>query len=213
MTVNGGVVPEQRTADLRKSYPVPKCPEPSITVRSTRLDGCFELLPSALVDARGSFTKIFHRPLWERLGLCTRFEEEYVTWSSAGTIRGLHFQVPPMQYHKVVICLRGAVLDVAVDLRRKSPTYKQHICIELSGELANGVYLPPGLAHGFCVTGQEALLYYKVSKIYSPEHDTGIRWDSAEIDWPIDAPLLAERDKRWLSLDEFDSPFILENRE
>jgi dTDP-4-dehydrorhamnose 3,5-epimerase len=205
MTSPGGVHPKHNPALC------PDCPEPALTVRELGLAGCYELLPSALGDARGSFTKVFHQPLWERLGLCTRFEEEYVTWSRAGTIRGLHFQVPPMQYHKVVLCLRGVVFDVAVDLRRDSPTYKQHVCIELSGELANAVYLPPGLAHGFCVTGQEALLYYKVSKVYSPGHDTGVRWDSAQVDWPIDAPLLAERDKSWLSMDEFHSPFVLEN--
>ena len=95
-------------------------------------------------DKRGFFAKIFHRPLWEELGLCTEFEEEYVTRSHAGTLRGMHFQVPPMQHHKVVLCLRGRAWDVAVDLRKDSPTYGEHVSVNLTDTMANALYLPAG---------------------------------------------------------------------
>ena len=184
-------------------------PRPKIEVISTKIQGCYELRPTVVDDARGCFAKIFHRPLWEELGLCTEFEEEYVTRSLPGTLRGMHFQVPPMDHHKVVLCLRGRAWDVAVDLRRDSPTYGEYISVNLTDSMANALYLPAGLAHGFCVTGAEALLYYKLSTVYSPQHDMGIHWDSAGIPWPISDPILSERDKKLTPLSEFDSPFTL----
>jgi len=182
-------------------------PKPNIQVIKTKIHGCYELRPTVIDDQRGFFAKIFHRPLWEELGLCTEFEEEYVTRSLPGTLRGLHFQVPPMHHHKVVLCLRGRAWDVAVDLRRDSPTFGEHISVNLSCTMANALYIPAGLAHGFCVTGAEALLYYKLSSVYSPAHDSGIRWDSAEIPWPISDPVLSERDKKLGSFEDFESPF------
>lgn len=184
-------------------------PRPDIEVCETNIYGCYELRPKVVEDRRGFFAKIFHRPLWEDLGLCTEFDEEYVTYSLPGTLRGLHFQMPPMHHHKVVMCVQGRAWDVAVDLRKDSPSYGQHISIDLSGTKANAVYLPAGLAHGFCVTGTEACLYYKVSTVYSPAHDAGIRWDSANIPWPIGDPVVSDRDKNLRPLAEFDSPFTL----
>jgi dTDP-4-dehydrorhamnose 3,5-epimerase len=184
-------------------------PRPNILVIKTKIHGCYELRPTVIDDQRGCFAKIFHRPLWEDLGLCTKFEEEYITCSLPGTLRGLHFQLPPMHHHKVVLCLRGEAFDVAVDLRKDSPSYGQHISVNLTCGMANALYLPAGLAHGFCVTGAESLLYYKLSSVYSPAHDTGIRWDSANIPWPISNPVLSERDKKLTPLSEFDSPFNL----
>jgi len=184
-------------------------PRPKIQVIETKIPGCFELRPTVIDDSRGFFAKIFHRPLWEELGLCTHFEEEYVTRSLPGTLRGLHFQLPPMQHHKVVLCLRGRAWDVAVDLRKDSPAYGQYISVNLSCTMANALYIPAGVAHGFCVTGAEALLYYKLSSVYSPAHDAGIRWDSANIPWPISDAVLSDRDKGLPSLADFDSPFTL----
>ncbi len=185
-------------------------PRPSIRVIETRIPGCYELQPTVVDDSRGSFAKIFHQPLWEDLGLCTEFPEEYVTRSLPGTLRGLHFQMPPMQHHKVVVCLRGRAWDVAVDLRRDSPTYGEHVSVNLTDSLANALYVPAGVAHGFCVTGAEALLYYKVSTVYSPVHDAGIRWDSCRIPWPISVPILSERDKSLPPFSAFQSPFTLD---
>lgn len=180
---------------------------PIITIIKTAISGCFELRPTMVQDTRGSFTKIFHRPLWNDLGLQTIFAEEYATYSHASTVRGLHLQLPPMAHDKVVVCLRGSAFDVAIDLRKASPTYGEHISVDLNSTKANALYLPAGVAHGFCVTGDEALLYYKQTSVYSPEHDAGIRWDSAGIAWPIDNPILSERDRQLPALKDFDSPF------
>lgn len=188
-----------------------EAPRPNIQVIETKIHGCYELRPTVLDDQRGFFAKIYHRPLWQDLGLCTHYEEEYVTRSLPGTLRGLHFQRPPMQHHKVVLCLRGRAWDVAVDLRRDSPTYGEHISVNLSCTMANALYLPAGLAHGFCVTGAEALLFYKLSSVYTPACDDGIRWDSAGIPWPISDPVLSARDQTLQSLADFDSPFTLAN--
>jgi dTDP-4-dehydrorhamnose 3,5-epimerase len=182
-------------------------PRPKIEFIPARLDGCFEIRPTVIEDRRGFFAKIFHKPLWEEHGLCTEFQEEYLTYSVRGTIRGFHFQVPPMHHAKVVLCAKGEVFDVAVDLRRGSRTYGEHAVIHLSGSASNAVYLPPGFAHGFCVTSDEALLYYKQSSVYSPTHDAGIRWDSAGIPWPISDPILSERDSLLPPLSSFESPF------
>jgi dTDP-4-dehydrorhamnose 3,5-epimerase len=188
-------------------------PRPKLQLLPTAIDGCLELRPGVMHDARGFFTKVFHRPLWTELGLCTHFAEEYVTHSVHGTVRGMHFQVPPMQHHKVVLCLHGTVLDVVLDLRANSATYGEHVCTTLSAEAANAMYLAPGLAHGFCVTSKEAMLYYKVSSAYSPVHDCGIRWDSAGVRWPVADPLISERDKNLIPLSEFASPFTIPERD
>ena len=197
------------TAAMTESLDRGRFPPPKIDLIAPRIAGCFELRPTVVDDRRGFFAKIFHRPLWEEFGLCTHFEEEYVTRSMPGTLRGLHFQTPPMEHHKVVTCLRGRAWDVAVDLRADSPTYGEHVSVDLSDARANALYLPAGVAHGFCVTGAEALLYYKVSTVYAPEHDAGIRWDSAGIPWPISDPILSDRDQKLQPLAGFRSPFTL----
>jgi dTDP-4-dehydrorhamnose 3,5-epimerase len=184
-------------------------PRPKIEFVATPLAGCFEIRPTVMDDKRGFFAKIFHKPLWQELGLCIEFDEEYLTYSVRGTLRGLHLQLPPMQHAKVVLCVKGEVFDVAVDLRKGSPTYGEHAVTRLSGAISNAVYLPPGIAHGFCVTSEEALLYYKQSSVYSPSHDAGVRWDSANIAWPISDPILSERDKVFQPLSAFESPFNL----
>jgi dTDP-4-dehydrorhamnose 3,5-epimerase len=181
---------------------------PRIEVIATAIPGCFELRPTVKRDPRGFFSKVFHRPLWRDLGLQTEFAEEYSTYSLPWTMRGLHFQTPPMEHDKVVLCLKGNAFDVAVDLRRGSPAYGRHISVNLSSMQSNALYLPAGVAHGFCVTGEECLLYYKLTSVYSPEHDAGIRWDSAGIPWPMTDPLLSERDQYLPRLEDFDSPFL-----
>ena len=191
------------TGPVEQDRPV----RPRIAVVKTRIPGCFELRPTVARDARGFFAKVFHRPLWQDLGLRTDFDEEYSTYSLPWTLRGLHFQTPPMEHDKVVLCLRGNAFDVAVDLRRGSPTYGEHVSVNLSSMQSNALYLPAGVAHGFCVTGDEALLYYKLTTVYSPEQDSGIRWDSAGIPWPITDPILSQRDSELPTLDDFESPF------
>ena len=185
---------------------------PKIAVVPTAIDGCFELRPTVIRDTRGFFAKVFHRPLWRDLGLKTEFAEEYVTHSLPWTMRGLHFQTPPMEHVKVVLCLKGNAFDVAVDLRKGSPTYGEHASVNLSSTQSNALYIPAGVAHGFCVTGEEALLLYKLTTVYSPEHDAGIRWDSAGIPWPMTDPILSGRDHQLPRLEDYDSPFEFKSR-
>ena len=184
-------------------------PRPKIQVIQTKVLGCYELRPSVVNDGRGFFAKIFHRPLWNELGLCTEFHEEYITHSHPGALRGIHFQVPPYQQDKVVLCLRGKAWDVGLDLRIDSPTYLEHAVVNLDSTTVNAMYLPAGVAHGFCATDEAALMYYKASSVYSPLHDQGIRWDSAHISWPVNDPIISERDRGLPRLDEFSTPFKL----
>jgi dTDP-4-dehydrorhamnose 3,5-epimerase len=178
-----------------------------IQIRPTAIPGCLELIPEVKPDARGRFFKTFHSDVFAAHGLETSFLEEYFSWSKAGVIRGMHFQTPPHQHTKIVTCLVGSVRDVVVDLRKDSPAFGLTIQITLSADQANMLYVPAGLAHGFGVLYDEALMHYKVSSLYSPQHDAGIHWDSLGIDWGIKNPILSERDQRFERLEAFQSPF------
>ncbi len=173
----------------------------------TALPGCIELHPPKSADRRGDFVKVFHHSAFATLGLATEFAETYYTRSKRGVIRGLHFQRPPAEHAKLVICTEGCVQDVALDLRGGSPTYGQHVEIELSAEAGNMLYLPAGLAHGFCALSDTATLLYLVSSEYSPAHDAGIAWNSADIAWAVDTPILSERDSAHPTLAQFTTPF------
>ena len=178
-----------------------------MTVREMTIPGCFEISPSISRDERGAFVKTFHQEVFQRHNLTTDWREEFYSVSSHGVLRGLHFQLPPHEHDKLVYCTAGAVLDAALDLRLGSPSYGCHILLELSAEAGNMLYLPRGLAHGFCVQSDSATLVYKVSSIHAPEHDTGILWNSAGIPWPDHNPRLSRRDARFATLANFSSPF------
>jgi dTDP-4-dehydrorhamnose 3,5-epimerase len=135
------------------------------------------------------------------------FAEQYYSVSEQNVVRGLHFQIPPHDHYKLVTCVEGEIRDVAVDLRRGSPTYGQHVAIEMSGVRGDCVYIPSGFAHGFAVRSTRALVLYNVSTVYAPTHDTGIRWDSIGIDWGLAAPLISDRDAALPTFSSFDSPF------
>lgn len=177
-------------------------------IQNTKIPGCFEILPAILKDERGFFVKTFHRDVFAEHGLTTQFAEEYYTGSHRGVLRGLHFQVPPMDHVKLVTCVAGTVLDAVVDLRIGSPWYGKHAVFELSSDKANMIYLPAGLAHGFYVLSASAVLMYKVTSVYSPAHDSGILWNSAGIPWPGTDPLISKRDGGFVRLDDFKSPFL-----
>lgn len=173
----------------------------------TRIPGCYEIHARRLVDERGTFVKTYRCDWFVALGLRTDWAEQYYSLSAPGIVRGLHFQLPPHDHAKLVYCISGRVLDIAFDLRRGSPTYGQHIRIELSAERGNLLYLPSGLAHGFCTFDEPATLVYNVTSVYQPASDTGIRWDSGGIEWPHKSPLLSERDRSFMSFADFDTPF------
>lgn len=172
------------------------------------IPGLYEIQPRILSDARGRFVKTLHREQFADLGLRSDFAEEYFSLSGPGVLRGLHFQVPPADHVKLVYCIQGQVWDVVLDLRQGSPTYLQHAVFELKAEKANMVYIPAGCAHGFCVPAGDAVLVYKVTSVYSPQHDQGILWNSAGISWPLQSPEISERDSLFPPLAEFSSPFV-----
>ncbi|MBT0653785.1 dTDP-4-dehydrorhamnose 3,5-epimerase [Geomobilimonas luticola] len=176
-------------------------------IRETAIPGCYELTPPVFRDERGLFVKTFHEEVFARHNLATRYAEEYYSLSGANVLRGLHFQLPPKDHVKLVTCVAGEVFDVVLDLRADSPTYGRFETFSLSDGRANMLYIPAGLAHGFCVTAAPALMLYKVTSVYSPEHDAGIRWDSAGIPWPIDRPVVSARDAGFVPLSAFESPF------
>tara|TARA_B100001093_G_C26774255_1_gene991589 strand:- start:416 stop:982 length:567 start_codon:yes stop_codon:yes gene_type:complete len=174
---------------------------------STKIPGCYEILPIVRKDPRGYFVKTFHSPTFKKFGLVNSFKEDYYSLSFKNVIRGLHFQLPPYDHVKLVYCISGNVKDVVVDLRIGSPTYGKHLSINLSDNKRNMIYIPRGMAHGFCTISKTSTLVYKTSTIHNPDKDTGIKWDSAGISWPNINQIISDRDKSFLSLKELNSPF------
>ncbi len=173
----------------------------------TTIVGCFELQPRVFNDERGRLVKIFHKDSFLGLNLETNFTEEYYSVSKKNVLRGLHFQNPPHDHIKCVTCISGKIFDVVVDLRTDSPTYKQYFSIELDAEKGNMLYIPKGLAHGFYVLSETAIFLNRMTTVYEPSCDTGIKWDSCGIKWPVMNPILSEKDKEMITLDKFKSPF------
>lgn len=174
------------------------------------MGGVLVLRPRAFADPRGSFTETYNRKVFAKLGIPTEFVQDNQSYSRhPGTIRGLHLQLEPHAQGKLVRVLHGRVLDVAVDLRRSSPTFKQHVAIELSGQEGTQVWIPSGFAHGFCTLEPDTEVLYKVTDYYEPTADRSIRWNDSElaIDWPY-APeevTLSDKDGRAPTLAEFEA--------
>ena len=162
----------------------------------TKLDGVVLLEPEVHGDARGFMVETFSRDAWAELGVEVEFVQHNHSRSSQGTLRGLHFQTEPGQA-KLVRCPRGRIFDVAVDLRRDSPTYGQWEGHELDDERHRQLFVPAGCAHGFAVLSDEADVAYLLSSLYDPATESGIAWDDPDVgvEWPVDEPLLSERDK------------------
>jgi dTDP-4-dehydrorhamnose 3,5-epimerase len=180
-------------------------------IEPTGIPGCFIMQARVVHDTRGSFIKTFHTPRFAELGLRTDWREEYFSISASNVVRGMHFQTPPADHTKMVFCLTGEVLDVVVDLRRGSPAYGKPFGFTLSAENGRGLYVPTGCAHGFLSIGQDSGMYYKVTSVHSPEHDAGIAWNSIGYDWPVDDPIISDRDSRHVALADFDSPFTFQS--
>lgn len=147
-------------------------------------------------DERGFLVESFRDDRWRDLGVDVQFVQENHSRSRGGILRGLHFQLRPGQA-KLVRCVRGAIWDVAVDLRRDSPTYRRWEGYQLDDRNQRQLFVPGGFAHGFCVMSEEADVHYKLSSYYDPETEAGIRWDDPEIavGWPIEQPQLSDRDR------------------
>lgn len=171
------------------------------------------IVPKRHIDDRGWFSEIFHGMRLCDLGIGVRFVQDNLSSSKrAGTLRGLHFQLPPAAQAKLVTVLRGRILDVAVDVRRDSPTFGKHISAELSAETGQQLYIPVGFAHGFLSLEDDVLLMYKVSGYYASAYDSGIRWSDPDIavPWPYGHAeiITSEKDSRLPFLKDFDSPFV-----
>jgi dTDP-4-dehydrorhamnose 3,5-epimerase len=168
-------------------------------------------------DDRGWFSETYSAPKLLELGIDTQFIQDNQSFSiPAGTIRGIHFQRPPYAQAKLVRCVRGKILDIAVDLRRGSPTFGKHVSAELTGENGDQLYVPVGFGHAFVTLEANTEVAYKVSATYAPEADGGIIWDdpTLAIDWPLPTtgPALSDKDKKLPTLAEFDSPFDYDGR-
>ncbi len=179
-------------------------------LKETVIPGCYEVQPRILDDPRGRFVKVFHHDEFAKLGLETSFTEEYYSCSRRGVIRGMHFQKPPSDHVKLVYCVHGEVQDVVLDLRIGSPTYGQAASITLSAQKGSFIYIPKGLAHGFCALSEVATLVYRVSSVYDPQKDAGVLWSSFRYNWPTIEPVISERDASFISLNNFKSPFVYE---
>jgi dTDP-4-dehydrorhamnose 3,5-epimerase len=176
--------------------------------QDTKLPGCFALRGPLFTDDRGTFRKLLHKRAFEEAELPIAVREIYYTSSRKGVVRGLHFQQPPADHVKIVCCLSGSAFDVVVDLRLDSPTFGNHVSFQLTPDECRFVYIPKGMAHGFAALADDTGLLYLTSEEYAPSCDNGILWDSAGIDWPVDAhPILSPRDSSFAPLSAFDSPF------
>ena len=180
-------------------------------VIKTDIEGVVIIEPRIFEDARGYFFESFsQREFEEKVGKIV-FVQDNESKSSYGVMRGLHFQRPPFTQSKLVRCVKGAVLDVAVDLRKGSPTYGKHVAVELTEDNHRQFFIPQGFAHGFAVLSDEAVFQYKCDNFYAPQADGGISIldDSLGIDWriPTDKAILSEKDTKHPLLKEFESPF------
>lgn len=162
--------------------------------RELDLPGLLLLQPSHFEDARGSFTKTFHAPSLAEERLAFDLREEFITVSHRNVLRGMHFQVPPAAHRKLVTCVRGAVLDVLLDLR-PGPHYGRSTALELTASNRYLLWIPKGIAHGFLALEDHSTLVYKTDHAYAPEHDKGIAWNSFGFPWPVEQPILSERDR------------------
>lgn len=184
-----------------------------IEITPGKIEGVRILRPAARCDSRGRFVKILQEDAFSKHGIPTAYAEQYYSVSENNVLRGLHFQTPPHDHHKLVTCLDGEVFDVVVDLRNGSRTYGQHQSFELNGANGDSLFVPTGCAHGFYVRSKTATMFYNVTTLYAASHDTGIRWDSAGISWPSARPVVSDRDAAFPALAEFTTPFVTRARE
>lgn len=180
------------------------------------LPGVIEMRPRRLGDERGYFSEIFRlAPFRAEAGPVDFVQENESLSAKVGTVRGLHFQTDPFAQGKLVRCTAGAIFDVAVDLRRDSPSYGRWVAVTLSPKLGNQLWIPAGFAHGFCTLEPDSVVNYKVTAYYSGEHDRGVAWDDPAIavDWPevADAETLSAKDRVQPRLAELDPCFSMDS--
>jgi len=182
-------------------------------ISGTDIEGVFLIEPKVFGDSRGYFFESYSQREFDEVIGPVRFVQDNESKSLFGVMRGLHFQKPPYSQSKLLRCVRGAVLDVALDIRKGSPTYGKHISVELSESNHRQLFIPKGFAHGFAVLSEEAVFQYKCDEFYHPESEGGINIQDQGlgIDWgiPIEKAILSEKDLRHPLFSEFDSPFSI----
>lgn len=181
-------------------------------IEPTALPGVLILTPARHGDARGFFSESWSRQRMAAAGLDIDFvQDNHSVSAKAGTLRGLHYQRPPHAQTKLVRCGRGCLWDVAVDVRRGSPTYGHWVGVELSADNGRQLLIPAGFLHGFVTRADDTEIVYKCSDYYAPDCDGAVAWDSVGIDWGLDtAPVLSGKDAVAVPLSSFDSPFVHE---
>jgi dTDP-4-dehydrorhamnose 3,5-epimerase len=177
----------------------------SLKVVETSIAGVLTIEPAILGDARGFFMEVFNSDRYEAAGIAAAFVQDNLSRSTRGVLRGLHIQNPKPQ-GKLVTVLRGTVIDIAVDVRVGSPTFGQHVKMELSEENRRQLWIPRGFAHGFVVVSEVTDFFYKCDEFYSPGNELVLRWDDPElgIDWGLTAPIVSERDRSGRTLSQLN---------
>lgn len=170
----------------------------------TNLEDCYLIKPKTFSDIRGYFREIYKKTDFNIAGVIVNFIQDNLSYSVKNVIRGLHFQKPPKEQSKLVFCVYGEIFDVAVDLRKNSKTFLKWYGVILNHENGNMLYIPKGFAHGFVVKSDFAIVCYKCDEEYSPQHDSGIRYDDPHIniDWQTSDPILSEKDSKLPFIDE-----------
>ncbi|MBK5287860.1 MAG: dTDP-4-dehydrorhamnose 3,5-epimerase family protein [Acidimicrobiia bacterium] len=181
-----------------------------MTARPTAIPGCSVIDLFHHDDVRGEFVKVFQASALTPAGDASPIAELFWSRSHRGVVRGLHFQTPPHAHTKLVTIVAGTAFDVVVDLRIGSPAYGQAIAVELDAAAPTAVTVPIGCAHGFQATSEGAVVLYAVSTEHSPGADTGIRWDSVRVTWPVPEVVTSDRDAAFAPLAEYASPFEYE---
>lgn len=183
-------------------------------VEKTTLEGVLIITPDVFADERGFFMETFQEERYqETLGITDHFVQDNLNFSKKGVLRGLHYQAPPMAQGKLVSVLRGRVLDVAVDIRVGSPTYGQHVTVELSGDNHRQLWISRGFAHGFVVLEDDTYFTYKCTNLYSKEHDRGVLWSDPAlgIEWGNVMPIVSEKDQKHPLLADIPKEFVFKS--
>ncbi len=174
---------------------------------STKFEGVYLIENNLFKDNRGEFQKLFQNSLFRKQGLEINIDEHFFSVSQKGVVRGMHFQLPPYAQSKLIYVLLGKVVDVIVDLRKNSKTFKQSMAVVLSSENRKAIYIPKGFAHGFQSLEDNSIMVYSQSEEFHSESDFGINPFSLEMDWPIKEHIISNKDKNLIQLSEFNSPF------
>ena len=177
-----------------------------MNITATSISDILLLEPDVYRDDRGFFLETYREEHLKGEGINVHFVQDNLSQSHKDTVRGLHYQIEQQQ-DKLLMVMQGTILDVAVDLRRQSPTFGQHVAVELSADNKHQMFIPKGFAHGFAVLSEKALVYYKCSDYYYPEGERGLYWDDPElnIDWKVENPIISEKDQQQPLLNEISN--------